>query len=242
MIRTDPEANTTLEDGQTVMLYISTGPEIKTGKMPKVAGQSLETARTILKNQNLELDVKELEEHSNSVEAGVVIRSEPVSGTELKSGDTVVLYISKGPEQTRMPDVVGEALETALKMLSAAGLNNVEYDTLVESELPEGSVAEQSVEVGQAVPITKKIVLSISSGPKPQEVTLEHAFVLLEDMEDAYSVKITRQDNGEAVFESTVSGTDSSVTVSLTGAGTVVYEVYINGIYFKEEAVEFTAP
>ena len=242
VIRTDPEANTTLEDGQTVMLYISTGPEIKTGKMPKVAGQSLETARTILKNQNLELDVKELEEHSNSVEAGVVIRSEPVSGTELKSGDTVVLYISKGPEQTRMPEVVGETLETALKMLSAAGLNNVEYDTLVESELPEGSVAEQSVEVGQAVPITEKIVLSISSGPKPQEVTLEHAFVLLEDMEDAYSVKITRQDNGEAVFESTVSGTDSSVTVSLTGAGTVVYEVYINGIYFKEEAVEFTAP
>ena len=134
------------------------------------------------------------------------------------------------------------ALIVALKMLSAAGLNNVEYDTLVESELPEGTVVEQSVEVGQSVPITEKIVLSISSGPKPQEVTLEHTFALLADMGDAYSVKITKKDTGEAVFDSTINGTESSVTVSLTGTGTVTYEVYINGIYFKEEAVEFTAP
>ena len=120
-------------DGQTVMLYVSTGPEIKTGKMPRLAGQSLETARTILNSQNLKLNVKEMEENSNTVAAGTIIRTEPAAGSPLQSEDTVVIYISKGPETARMPSVVGETLETALKMLAAAGLNNVEYENVVES-------------------------------------------------------------------------------------------------------------
>ena len=242
VIRTDPEAGTPLEDGKTVMLYVSTGPAIKTGSMPRLTGQSLETARTILGRQEVELDVKELEEHSNTVEANVIIRTEPAAGTALKTGDTVVLYVSKGPEQTRMPQVVGESLETALKMLSAAGLNNVSYDTQVESELPEGAVAEQSVAAGESVAITEIIVLKISTGPKPQEVTKEVTFRLLDDMGDAYTVKILRQDTKEVVFESTLDGTKNSTTLSLTGTGTVVYEIQINGIFFKEESVDFTAP
>ena len=241
VIRTEPEAGTTLEEGRTVMLYVSTGPEIKTGKMPKLAGQSLETARTILNNQDLKLNIKELEEHSNSVEANIIIRSEPLAGEELKSGDTVVIYISKGPEMARMPSVVGETLETALKMLSAAGLNNVEYEAVVESELPEGSVAEQSVAAGESVAVTEKILLTLSSGPKPQEITKEVTFQLLSDMGDAYSVKIIRQDTGETAYDGTLSGDQSSVTVSLTGSGTLVYEIQINGIYFKEESVDFAA-
>ena len=44
------------------------------------------------------------------------------------------------------------------------------------------------------------------------------------------------------VFESTLDGTKNSTTLSLTGTGTVVYEIQINGIYFKEESVDFTAP
>ena len=241
VIRTEPAAGTTLEDGQTVMLYVSTGPEIKTGKMPRLAGQSLETARTILNSQNLKLNVKEMEENSNTVAAGTIIRTEPAAGSPLQSEDTVVIYISKGPETARMPSVVGETLETALKMLAAAGLNNVEYENVVESELPEGSVAEQSVEAGQQVAITEKILLSISSGPKPQEVTKEVTFTLLEDMGDAYSVKIVRQDTGDVAYEGTLDGTKSSVTVTLSGTGTVVYEISINGIYLKDESVDFAA-
>jgi serine/threonine-protein kinase len=238
VIRTEPEVGTTLQEGQTVMLYISTGPEIRTGKMPKLTGQSLETARTILDNQNLQLDVKEMEEHSSDVEANLIIRSEPEAGAELKSGDTVVIYISKGPETAKMPSVVGETLETALKMLSAAGFDNVDYEAQVESELPEGSVAEQSVAAGEQVAITEKILLTISTGP---QITKEVTFQLIEDMGDAYSVKIIRQDTGEVVYDGTVSGDRSSLAVTVTGKGVVIYEIQINGIYFKEESVDFAA-
>jgi len=241
VIRTDPEKGEPLEEGQTVVLYISTGPEIKKGPMPKVAGQSIETARTILKNQKVDITVKELEENSNTVEENTVIRSEPVAGEELKDGDTVVLYVSKGPETARMPDVLEEDLTTALKMLNAAGFHNVTYEEYVESELPVDAVVDQSVKAGDSVPINTVIVLKLSSGPKPEEVTMPVTFKLMEDMEDAYSVKITVKGTGETVYDGTVAGKQASLTMELTGSGTVIYEIKINGIWFAEQEVEFVA-
>jgi serine/threonine-protein kinase len=207
--------------------------------MPKVSGQSLETARTILKNQKVTLEVKELEENSNSVPENYIIRSEPVAGEEIKDGDTVILYVSKGPETARMPDVLGEELSTALKMLNAAGFASVTYDEYVDSELPKDTVAEQSVKGGETVPINTVIVLKISSGPKPTEATKQVVFQLMEDMEDAYSVLITEKESGETVYDGTVAGSETSLTLELTGTGKIVYEIKINGIWFAEQEVEF---
>jgi len=164
VIRTDPVEGTVLTEGQVVRLYISKGPESKDGTMPKVEGQTLETARTILKNQKLDLDIKEVEENSDTVEEGRIIRSEPAFGEMIKTGDTVTLYVSKGPEKAKMPKVEGEDLQTALKVLEAAGFKNVVYDEYVESELPKDTVVEQSVKAGEEVPINEKIVLKLSKG------------------------------------------------------------------------------
>jgi beta-lactam-binding protein with PASTA domain len=239
VIRTDPVEGSPLAEGQTVMLYISSGPETRKAPMPRLENQSLETARTILKNQKLDLQVKEVEEHSDTVEANCIIRSEPEAGVDVFSGDTVVIYVSKGPETARMPEVVGEDLTTAVKMLNAAGFYNLDYETYVESDMPKDTVVEQSFQAGEAVAINETIVLKLSQGPQyTQEVT----FQLMEDMGTAYTVTITRKDTGEKVYESTLDGEQSSVAVSLTGYGKVIYEVKINGIWFAEQEVEFTAP
>ena len=245
VIRTDPAEGTVLEDGQTVMLYISKGPETKKAPMPKVAGQTIETARTILNNQKLDLQIKEVEENSDTVEAGRVIRSDPDAGEEIKTGDTITLYVSKGPKTGKMPNVVGEELQTALKMLESAGFVNIVFDEYVDSEQPKDTVAEQSVKAGEEVPLNTEIVLKLSRGPVETTapvVTKMVKFPGLPDMAEAYHVTIVCVETGEVVFDGDVSSTDEEISIPLTGVGIMTYKVtFANGESY-EQKVDFSAP
>ncbi len=239
VIRTDPEAGVELEDGQTVSLYISAGPETEKKRMPLVVGQSLQTAKTILNNQKLNLEIKEVEENSNTVEENHIIRSEPAAGEMVETGDTVTLYVSKGPVKAKMPAVEGEDITTALKMLNAAGLVNITYDAYVESDQPKDEVVEQSVAAGEDVPVTTTIILKLSEGPKPKEVKKMVRFGLMEDALESYPVKITRKDTGEVVFEATMAASKTAIELELTGVGKVTYVVTLGGGNSYELEVDF---
>ena len=73
------------------------------------------------------------------------------AGTTLKTGDTVIIYYSKGQAPSEVPGVVGKDLSEALIALSQAGFNNVvpmpeENDSYPENEVisqdpPSGTVA-----------------------------------------------------------------------------------------------------
>lgn len=241
VIRTDPVEGEILEDGQKIILFISKGPEIKRKDMPIVVGQSLETAKTILNNQKLGLDVKEVEETSNTVEEGYIIRTEPASGELVQTGDTVTLYVSKGPEKAKMPALLGEDITTALKMLNAAGFSNIAYEEYVESEEPKDTVVEQSVASGDEVPVTTNIVLKLSEGPKPKEVKKMVRFGLMEDALEAYPVKIVQKDTGEVIFEATIAASKTAIELELTGAGKITYVVTLEGNSYEQE-VDFDTP
>ena len=242
VIRTEPEAGTPLEEGQTVMLYISLGPKTKKRDMPNVVGQSLETAKVILDKQELDLNVKEIEEVSSEVEEGYVIRTLPATGEPLKTGDTVVIYVSKGPEKGKMPDVRGEDIDTAIKMLKAAGFDNIDYSDTVESDQEVDTVVEQSVEPGEEIPITTTIQLTLSSGPKAEEKTKMVHFGLMEDMLEAYSVKIVRVDTEEVVFEAILPSEQSEIELELKGSGKVIYKVTMCETNIYTQEVDFDAP
>ena len=239
VIRTDPEVGAELKDGQTVMLYISIGPETEKKNMPNVVGQSLETAKTILNNQKLNLEIKELEENSNTVEEKHIIRTEPAVGEEVKTGDTVTLYVSKGPVKAKMPKVAGEDISTALKMLNAAGLVNITYDAYVESEEPKDTVVEQSVAAGEEVPVTTTIILKLSEGPKPKENKKMVKFGLMEDALEPYPVKIVRKDTGDVVFEATMAASKTVIELELSGIGKITYVVTLGGANTYELEVDF---
>ena len=239
VIRTEPAEGEVLTEGQKITIYISKGPETKQRPMPNVVGQSLETAKTILDNQKLNLTIKQVEENSNTVAENTIIRTDPASGEELKTGDSVTLYVSTGPKKAKMPDLLGEDITTALKMLNAAGFTNITYDEYVESEEELDTVVEQSVESGEEVPINTDIVLKLSEGPKPKPVTKTVKFGLMEDMVDPYKVEITRKDTGEVIYDATVPNTEYMLELQLSGNGKITYVVKINGIWFSELEVDF---
>ena len=239
VIRTEPAAGEEIKENQTVTLYVSMGPEMKEAKVPDVTSKSLDTAKTILNMQGVKIDIQVKEENNDTVEKGDIIRTEPAPGEMMKTGDTVTIYISSGPQTAKMPNLLGKSLKDALELLEYAGFNNVKYSTYVENEAPRDQVLHQSVEMNVEVALNTKIELQLSTGAK--EVT----FGLVEGTVEPYDVKIVRKDTNKVVFEGTMQEGESEVKLKLTGKGTVTYVIYleINGVPREQvKEVDFDTP
>ncbi len=235
--RTDPEEGTTLTSGQTITLYISTGPS--TVAMPAVVNQKLETAKTILNMQGIELDIVEEQEESESVEEGYVISTKPAKGEDLKAGDRVILVVSTGPKKVKMPSVTGKDLTSALELLEYAGFTDIDYTTYVESDAAKDTVVNQSHEANTEVPVNTKIVLELSEGPKePEEITKTITINLPEGMTESFKLSI--KNGEEEVYVNEAVEPAESVDVELKGIGTVKFEIQINDIFYMDYPVDFT--
>ncbi len=96
VVKTDPQAGSTRKEGAEIVIYVSAGEnsyvlEDLVGKDATVEGALLEEVH------GLYVLKKAIEDKENKYKAGEIIKTEPVAGTKLKEGDTVILYI---PDQT----------------------------------------------------------------------------------------------------------------------------------------------
>jgi len=243
VIRTEPENGTALQEGQKIVLYVSQGQEIKTGAMPFVVDIPKDVAIRTLENQELKLDIKFEEVYDDKIVEGNVVRTTPDRGEELKTGQTVTLYISKGPELVEMPDLVGKELDTAKSLLEYAGFG---APTVVEiySDKPVGQVLTQSVKKGEEVPMTTVITLEVSKGPEPTEPPAVTRDVVIDlrgkTAEGDVTVLIMR--DGVEVYNGTVTmGTASITLTAQEGNGPQKYVVVIDGADSWDEWVDFAA-
>ena len=201
-------------------------------------------------------------ESSYVYEEGEIIRTEPVDGTALTPGQTIKLWVSTGPAvvEKKMPNVEGMDVERAIQWLDQLGFANVNT-VPVENDRPAGEVITQSVVKDKMVDVTTEILLQVSEGPKetespvgetkpveaePEEtqepVTASYAFAL-PPKENVFTLSIYQVDGDERVSiiekQEIVPGT-ASFFVNLTGTGTQVYEVYIDGELYRTQEMVFT--
>lgn len=135
------------ESTTPITLTVSSGKTEST--LSDYKGMSLLSARSNL--TKLGLEVKVVSEYSDSVESGIVIRMSPASGTKVKHGDTVTLYVSKGKESktTEVPSLKGLTEAEAIAKLEAANL--VYSITYEEDNSNIGKVISQDVRGGMKV-------------------------------------------------------------------------------------------
>lgn len=97
VIRTDPEAGTSVKKGSSVIIYVSQGKEVETTTMPMVVGLDLDSAKARLEENGLVYGGASYAS-SNSVAESKVISASYSYGQSLDKGTTVTLVISTGPE------------------------------------------------------------------------------------------------------------------------------------------------
>ena len=197
--RTEPAAGDPLMEGQTVRLWISTGPEIIMAEVPNVVGKTYEKALSILEANGF---------HN--------VRQNPVDSTEEK-GEVVAQSVGKY-EKIDVTTMIVLDVSTGVSELPT------EPD---ETEPTEPDVTEPPETTSPTEPTTL---------PDGQQ-QLEYAFQI-PSSQDPYQLTIKV---GDEVFldSMTIAPGATSVTIPLVGSGTVVYDLYYNGVYFRSETVEF---
>jgi len=105
-------------------------------------------------------------EPSETVEAGLVIRTNPPAGTEVEPDSTVEVFVSSGPEEFPVPPVVGQTREEAERLITEAGLTVGQVTQRADANFAEGIVIEQSPSVGVRVGAGAPVNLVVSTGPE----------------------------------------------------------------------------
>ena len=162
-----PEYGAQVQQGTVIKVTISLGPEPEVKTMSYLIGYQETEARSVL--TSLGMVPVAMEEFNDVVEKGKVSRTDPEAGTPLSEGQTVYIYISKGPviETAEMPQLIGMGYEEAKKTLVDLGFSeaNVSYERK-ESKEDRDEVIGQPYPKGEKVDVTSKIVLTISKGSK----------------------------------------------------------------------------
>ena len=247
VIRTDPMPGDPLTEGQTVRIYYSKGPMIQTEEMPYVVGMDYDTAYNLLKD--LGFDKVTYERKESTEPKDQVIAQSVKQGEDTDLTVKIVLTISTGPQTVtqQMPNVVGMTYDEAYDRLTDLGFTKISYER-ADSDAPKDEVIDQPYKKGTELDVTTRIVLTISKGPKetqppateaPKEVTKQVTIELPTERTEDYVVSIHYA--GKTVTEDiAVSAGTASVDVTLTGAGTQHFDVYINDSYYKTVKVEFS--
>ncbi len=174
IIRQSPEAERIRKNagGELIPINVTVSLGSRSGEMVTVVGDEGRSARLRIQQtqglSELHLNIVEApeQEFHDEIEAGCVIRTEPAAGTLLKEGDTVTLYVSKGPKiiYSTMVSCLGETVEWAQDQMNS--LNLVAEFTKVESSEPEGTVLSQSIDTGEEVPEGTTVTFTYSDGEK----------------------------------------------------------------------------
>ena len=120
--------------------------------------------------QDQDLKVTQRSEVNDTIPAGIVISTDPVAGTEVDVGETIIVVVSAGTEQFGVPEVVGLSEEVARALIDAQGfvVGAVTY-TLTE-DIPESTVISQSPSAGSEAEAGSSVDLVVSRGPASVEI------------------------------------------------------------------------
>ncbi len=165
IISQSPKASTMVKENSTVKVVVSKGA----GEfpMPDLVNRKEEDAKKLLDEKSLLYSV--VEEHSDTIPEGYVLRQTPEAGTYIEGSTSVVIYVSSGKESTvvEVPNLLGLSESEA----KAALLDlNLTWGDIVEAEStkPKGYVISQSIRPGIEVKEQTSIDIKISKGKKDE--------------------------------------------------------------------------
>jgi serine/threonine-protein kinase len=145
--------------GTLIDLVVSEGPQIVL--MPDLVTLEARAAFTQLSQRGLKWT--ERNEPSIEVAEGIVIRTEPAAGLEVKVGDTILIVISSGLPPVPVPNLFGAEIPAATTILQDAGLViNVAQATIATNDPNlHGRVMSQFPNAGATVPRSTVVTVTL---------------------------------------------------------------------------------
>ena len=192
VIDQNPDGGTRIEEGSTVRLLVSLGPEQV--EVPAVVGKPLDEATQTLANAGFRWITRRV--FSPDAPEGEVTKQNPRPGEQAEKGSTVALTVSKGQELALVPDVLQQTRQSAESELRSAGF--VPEAVLVDSDSPKGLVVAQDPDPGNEIPKGETVQISVSKGPQtstvPDVLDQDQASAEAELDAAGFKVRVVKQD------------------------------------------------
>lgn len=221
------DKNQPLNAGSVIYFEVSNGPELV--QVPDLKLKEARIAEQAI--TDLKLVPKITQENNDNVGAGLIIRTDPAVGEQLKPGSEVILVESLGPvvKQVPVPDLVGLTRVEAEKQL----INN---KLKIGKLLPEGVVsdvakitsqypkAKTMVDEGTAVDLTFAVTQE-TSGTSGQTVngsyTVRESLALTNPDKYGNKIKVyieallAGETTGQVIYNSEVKKEDFPITIEI---------------------------
>lgn len=144
--------------------YFTLGPGGRVA-VPNVTGKTAVQARTMLENAQFKVNTQR--EYSDTVAAGKATRTNPKAGQKAKKNSQVDLYISRGIEYVKVPDLTGAEGEKAGILLKEAKLKIAESSEEYSDEVEKGKIIATAPEAGTSLRHHSGVKLIVSKGKEP---------------------------------------------------------------------------
>jgi serine/threonine-protein kinase len=160
VVGSDPAVGTQVPKGGPVALQIAKEPQVQ---VPNVAGQEAATGQQLLQQAGFQVTVQS--EESETVPSGRVTRTDPGANAMVKRASAVKMFVSTGPMNVQVPNVVGQAQGQATQTLQGAGFQVFVSPQGTNNPADNGKVLAQNPSAGQQVPKGSGVTLTIGKFP-----------------------------------------------------------------------------
>jgi serine/threonine-protein kinase len=160
-----PQPGEELAEGSTVTIRVSSGPG--EAAIPDVVGDRRRDAERRLRRAGFRVETEQA--FSDEVSRGRVIETRPPARSMLERGSTVVLVVSRGPEQVEVPDVTGLDRSAAEDRLRDRDLDVEVREEESDEEAPD-QVLRQDPQPGTSVERGATVTITVALEPSEEEV------------------------------------------------------------------------
>lgn len=170
-IARDSVLEVTISSGRAIPAGESADGE-GTFKMPSLSGKTFDKALKLAEKYGFLVGIRE-HQYSVKEKKGTICAQTVAAKTDTVGGTEVLVTISDGPEQMKVPDVIGQTLADATKAMEKQKLKVTTaeaYNDAYGSQYEEGTVMAQSVKGGTTVDEGTEITLTVSRGAEPEPV------------------------------------------------------------------------
>jgi serine/threonine-protein kinase len=171
--RQNPDAGRSVARGSIVRYWTSRGRPVV--DVPNVIGKKLQEAVATLREAGLVAG--KVQGEFSKEEKDLVLRQNPDSGRELRSGDSVDLVVSQGEERALVPDVIGQKEADAVEILANSGFRP--HRIFEPNAAAQGTVFDQQPGPNKEAPPGSIVDIFISQGPDefamPDVIGMEQA-------------------------------------------------------------------
>jgi beta-lactam-binding protein with PASTA domain len=163
IVATSPKAGAEITNGGTITLFPSLGP-VKIA-VPSVTGEPVSQAISTLKQAGLRVSGP-VQAPSDTIPAGIVVRTSPAGGTDWPQDRPVTVFVSAGPP---LPNFTGAPLASAQAAAQQGGYQ-ISPVTAASGNQPAGTIISQSPAPGTPIQQGEVVTVNVSPGPPMVEV------------------------------------------------------------------------